>query len=195
MKKYTKDDLKSFEIVDEYLICPTGDYSEINSFNMMCSFGAFSKFGEQSSFGKHCTFEESCNFEDDCDFGEVCVFEKYCEFGNVCSFGERCEFRNGCRLGEKISFGDKCNFGEHCKIENNLFLIKFLKFDRLGNHKECTYFFLDSNKNIFVRCGNFFGSIEEFREYIKETYYFHIYYSTTYFYFQVANLANLQLLN
>lgn len=98
MKKYTEDDLKNFEVIDGYLICPTGDYSEIKIFEM------------------------------------------------------------------------KCSFGEGCMVENIINLANFLKFEGFGSVKRCTYFFSDINNDIFVRCGCFFGSLEEFRKKVKETY-------------------------
>ncbi|KAA3405068.1 hypothetical protein F1904_11635 [Akkermansia muciniphila] len=50
MKKYTEDDLKHFTVDGGgWLICPSGDYSQINGFGEQCSFGEWCSFGEQCS--------------------------------------------------------------------------------------------------------------------------------------------------
>ena len=47
MKKYTQEDFVSFAINEYgYKICPSGDYSDINSFGGRCSFGELCSFGE-----------------------------------------------------------------------------------------------------------------------------------------------------
>lgn len=48
MKVFTEQDLATFER-DEYgrLICPTGDYTQIKSFEDRCSFGESCSFGER----------------------------------------------------------------------------------------------------------------------------------------------------
>ena len=79
MKKYTQEDFKSFEINEYgYKICPSGDYSDIDSFGEVCRFG------------------ERCCFGEACSFGEVCSFSKWCRFGEGCRFGGWCGFGEGC---------------------------------------------------------------------------------------------------
>lgn len=47
MKKYTINDLKTFERYDfGFLICPSGDYTAIKEFEEGCEFGAGAKFGD-----------------------------------------------------------------------------------------------------------------------------------------------------
>ena len=57
MKKYTLEDFKNFEEIDGRIICPTGDYTEINQSPPFCSFGEGCSFGEWCSFGERCSFE------------------------------------------------------------------------------------------------------------------------------------------
>lgn len=45
----------------------------------------------------------------------------------------------------------------------------FLKFEGFGSEKRCTYFFKTTEGEIYVRCGCFFGKIEEFREKVEKT--------------------------
>lgn len=152
MKAYTIEDLNNFKR-DKYgrLDCPSGDYTQINSFAEWCSFGEGCVFGECSSFGECCYFGESC------------------VFGDRCSFGERCEFSEHC------VFGERCSFGEGCSLENNLHLEgikesidRVIKIDNIGSRNGCTYFFKTASE-IYVRCGCFFGTIAEFEVAVKKT--------------------------
>lgn len=77
MKKYTQQEFNNFEKDDYgYIICPSGDYTEIKYFPECCIFG------------------ECCSFSERCSFGECCIFGEYCSFGECCIFGERCIFYN-----------------------------------------------------------------------------------------------------
>lgn len=40
-----------------WLICPSGDYTQIKSFGERCSFGECCGFGERCRFGEVCSFE------------------------------------------------------------------------------------------------------------------------------------------
>lgn len=81
MKKYTLEDMKNFERDDYgFLICPSGDYTEI------------------SSFGERCRFGEGCRFGDECRFGAGC------RFGERCSFGAGCSCENGRVFKAIVSF-------------------------------------------------------------------------------------------
>ena len=58
MKVYTEKDLEGFERDDfGWLICPSGDYTQIKGFGECC------RFGERCSFGEGCSFGEWCSFE------------------------------------------------------------------------------------------------------------------------------------
>ena len=51
MKVYTEKDLEGFERDDlGWLICPSGDYTQIKSLGAGCSFGEWCGFGEGCSF-------------------------------------------------------------------------------------------------------------------------------------------------
>lgn len=64
MKVYTEKDLEGFERDDfGWLICPSGDYTQIKSFGEMCIFSAWCSFGERCHFGECCSFGEGCSFE------------------------------------------------------------------------------------------------------------------------------------
>ena len=115
MKAYTKEDMKNFNRDDHgNLICPTGDYSQIHSFNECCSFGACCAFGDKCSFDEGCSFGEQCTFGDGCSFREWCTFGYCCSFGACCNFSEECTFSVGCVFHEGCSFDGGCHFGARC---------------------------------------------------------------------------------
>ena len=164
MRVYTIKDIENFE-KDEYgrTICPSGDYTRIDS------------FGEGCIFGEECRFGERCGFGEGCIFGKGCRFGEWCIFGEICSFGERCRFGEMCIFGEGCRFGNRCTFGEWCNLENNLkfeniedAVDRVLKIDRIGSRRGCTYFFKTLSE-IYVRCSCFFGTISEFENQVNET--------------------------
>ena len=164
MKTYTIEDIANFE-KDECgrLICPSGDYSQIESFDEWCIFGNGSIFGKGSRFGKWCRFGEGCSFSVGCRFDEECRFDEGCSFGKGCRFSKRCSFDKRC------SFGEWCNLNNNLKFENIAdVVVEVLKIDRIGSRKGCTYFF-KTKSEIYVRCGCFFGTISEFEAKVLTT--------------------------
>ena len=151
MHKYTEEDLKTFKRDENgWLICPSGDYSEIKSFGEWCSFGDARSFGEWCSFG------------DACSFGLACSFGEECRFGKSCRFGESCRFGDGCRLGEDCSFGKRCSF-------EGLTNAHYVAVDRIGSRLSKAYFFA-ADEGYFVRAGCWFGTFDEFKARIDEVY-------------------------
>lgn len=112
------------------------------------------------------TIDDLEKFERD-DFGRlVCPTGDYTQ---IKVFGEYCVFGEGCRFGEYCIFGEYCNFGECCRFENIVEVIdRVIKIDRIGSRNGCTYFFKTLSE-IYVRCGCFFGTLEEFEEQVNET--------------------------
>ena len=157
MKKYTQEEFDAIP-VDENGIkhCPTGDYTAINRFGAVCSFGAYCRFGAGCSFGARCSFGAGCSF------GEVC------SFGAGCSFGEVCRFDVDCRFGAYCSFGAHCRFGAHCICEFGQF-VSMLSAGGFGSFGRTTYFFLLSDGGICVRCGCFAGALDEWAAKVKQT--------------------------
>ena len=92
------------------------------------------------------SFPERCNFDEGCRFGEDCRFGEWCSFGAGCSFGERCSFEGG-----------------HIAAPGYPLLI----FSGFGSENRTTYAF-NCQDGIWVRCGCFSGSLEEFREKVRE---------------------------
>lgn len=175
MKKYTEKDILKFKC-DTYgrLICPSGDYTAINSFGDGCGFGKGCSFGDGCSFGNRCSFGEYCIFGKRCSFGyycsfvKRCIFGEYCSFGDDCSFGEHCNFREHCSFRKRCSFGDCCNLANNLIFEGDLKALEVLKIGRIGSRKGCTYFY-KTEADIFVRCGCFLGTIAEFRKQVFAT--------------------------
>lgn len=188
MKVYTEQDLATFER-DEYgrLICPTGDYTQIQSFGESCSFGEYCSFGKSCSFDEKCSFGKSCRFSYGCSFGEHCIFGKICRFGEICSFGygcsfgehcifgKSCIFGERCRFGERCSFGEWCSFGEYCNFEDSCRfegleepVTRVFQISRIGEYNGCMYFY-KTESEIYVRYSDLFGTIAEFEEHVNET--------------------------
>ena len=152
MKKYTLEDMKNFERDDYgFLICPSGDYTEI------------------SSFGERCRFGEECRFGAGCRFGEECRFGAWCSFGAWCRFGAWYSFGEGCRFGEECRFGERCSFGAGCSCENGRVFKAIVSFEGAGHVRRKTYCFLLEDDTIFVRCGCFSGTESEFIEKVHKT--------------------------
>lgn len=194
MKEYTKEDMKNFDHDDHgNLICPTGDYSQIHSFNECCSFGACCAFGDKCSFDEECSFGEQCTFGDGCSFREWCTFGYCCSFGACCNFNEECMFSVGCRFYKGCSFGAGCHFGARCIfMDDCIFDIacsfgewcnfglrcsfesgrvkngKYFACDRIGSERRKTYFFRDSDGKMYVRAGCWFSTLDEFVERVKD---------------------------
>lgn len=57
MRAHTEKDFDTFERHDDYIICPSGDYSQVKKFPERCSFGEGCSFGGRCRFGKGCSFE------------------------------------------------------------------------------------------------------------------------------------------
>ena len=171
-----------------------GNYSKFgnrNKFGMSCSFGEWSKFDIYCSFGCYCNFGKHCAFGRRCDFMEYCsfsgngTFDKYCVFKSRCSFGEWCSFKScnfssDCVFGEHNYFEKYCTFGEDSRFGNQCIFIglcicEFGVFDKMvlcsgfGRAYRTTYFFHLNNGDIFVRCGCFSGSLEEWKRKVKVT--------------------------
>ena len=163
MKVITQKEFDNFPIINSCKQCPSGDYTKIKQFENDCSFGENCKFG-------NCEFGRRCHFGDHCEFGNDCSFSEDCTFGFTCSFGIWCIF-NTCKIGQDSSFGECCVFEGKCIIENEHITknqCPLLIFSGFGTVRRTTYFF-NCKDGIFVRCGCFFGDIEQFRERVKKT--------------------------
>ena len=176
MKKYTKKDLETFERdEDEYLICPSGDYSAIKDLPEKYTFGERCVFGDNHLFGKYSSFGEMCRFGDRNLFGDACRFGNGNGFGDRCVFGERCKFGMESIFGKrsifigKNQFGENCEFGLRCSHEGLINSI-YVAVDRIGSNLGKTYFF-KANEGYFVRAGCFFGTIDEFKTKVHKTHF------------------------
>ena len=111
-----------------------------------CPTGDYSKiksFGKSCSFGERCSFGKSCSFGERCSFGKSCSFGEWCRFGESCSFGEWCSFENGHKAVDRIQ--------------------PFYKFSGFSSRQMSETYIFNSMGGIFVRCGCFFGSVDDFK--------------------------------
>ena len=72
-------------------------------------------------------------------------------------------------FAEGCSFAEWCSFAENIKIEDGHKLISFIGIDRIGSRLGKTYFF-NCEDGLFVRCGCWFGTIEDFKQRVREAY-------------------------
>ena len=116
------------------------------------------------------TLEDFKTFEKD-EYGVlICPQGDYTSLKNIparCSFGERCSFGVGCSFGEWCSFGVGCSFGEWCECEFGKFQ-KMLSAGGFGREGRTTYFFRCTD-GIYVRCGCFAGTLDEWAERVQKT--------------------------
>ena len=97
------------------------------------------------------------------DYRDIKTFPKCCRFGELCRFGKWSSFGAWCSFGEWCHFGAGGNF-ENGRVKNGT----YFACDRIGSERRKTYFFIDGDRNMFVRAGCFFGTMDEFAERVKK---------------------------
>ena len=174
MRKFTLEDMKSFDVIDGVIQCPSGDYSLIKNFTERCSFAdecLFTKrcsFAVRCSFAGGCSFAEECSFAARCSFARGCSFAKECSFAGACTFAKRCSFARRCSFAKRCSFAEWCSFAEGCSFSggcsvcgNELKGFKIRSISGLGKHKRTMYVW-DTINGFRVQAGCFFGDVDEF---------------------------------
>ena len=122
---------------------------------------------------KKYTVEDIKGFEKNEEGWIMCPAGDYTEiksFPEGCSFGEWCHFGEECRFGKRCSFGENCRFGAECRFEGGHIAAPgypMLTFGGFGSANRTTYAF-NCKDGIVIRCGCFSGSLEEFREKVRE---------------------------
>lgn len=72
-------------------------------------------------------------------------------------------------FGADCSFGERCRFGKECECEFGIF-DGMRTYGGAGRYGRTTYFFHIPDKNaIYVRCGCFHGTLEEWEQQVVET--------------------------
>lgn len=162
--KYYKKDLENFEYTDEgKMICPSGDYSEIDFFPMACEFanrcifGPYTIFSDYSSFGNNCIFAEGCTFCWGSRFGSRCSFVNS-TFYNQSSFGEECVFTN-CNLDRNHSFSDNCFF-KNTKLYNK----EIKNFIKIAMFDLSVLYIYNLDGKIYVANKYIFESLADFKK-------------------------------
>ncbi len=99
MLKYIDDSFKTFSTNPEgYLVCPTGNYTNVKL------------------VAEKCVFDSDCVFGDDVTFLKGCVFSYRCFFGEDVSFSDSTHFLQGCKFGKGAEFKGLCEFGPRCEF-------------------------------------------------------------------------------
>ena len=98
------------------------------------------------------------------DAFEVIDGVKQCPSGDYFSIRR---FNESCSFGERCSFGGGCSFGESCSFENGHKAVDriqpFYKFSGFSSRQMSETYIFNSMGGIFVRCGCFFGSVDDFK--------------------------------
>ena len=91
---FTEIDLPRFQTDDDgYILCPSGDYTEIGVFPSRCKFDDRCRFRRSDvTFGSECVFGAFCQFGEDFQFGNACRFEKGGSFDSYSVFNKGCIF-------------------------------------------------------------------------------------------------------
>lgn len=133
----TAEQFNDFPLVDGVRKCPTGDYSQIPSFENCefesnCIFAAGTKFNccvliDWNMFGRACQFY-ACYFGSENSFAAACDFTGFCSFqhGNHfdlgavfrsrCLVGNNNTFRGGACFEAQVHFGGGNWFGDGCQF-------------------------------------------------------------------------------
>ena len=110
------------------------------------------------------TLEDFKTFEKD-EYGVlICPQGDYTSLKNIPA---RCSFGEGCSFGEWCSFGEGMQFRRGCECEFGKFQ-KMLSAGGFGREGRTTYFFRCTD-GIYVRCGCFAGTLDEWAERVQKT--------------------------
>ena len=159
MKKYATLDYYSFKVIDDYRICPAGDYTEVGNrvfenyciFEDNCVFGDKVVFGYGNKFGCNCTFGNECCFSSETEFGVRCIFgeynqfrphcrfEPFCEFAKDCVFEDGTQFKFSCIFKDDSKFGNNCSFFDSCSFGDNCFFGDSCVYRNATFGMKCSY--------------------------------------------------------
>ena len=105
------------------------------------------------------------------DYAAFNSFGEMSSFGEGSSFGEWSSFGEGASFGEWSSFGEGSRFGEGCQFEGKGKAkdgYPLLSFGGFGSENRTTYAF-NLESGIWIRCGCYLGTLEEFRAQVTKT--------------------------
>jgi NDP-sugar pyrophosphorylase family protein len=98
-------------------------------------------------------------------YGRARVYGKAWVFDNARVYGEAWVFDNARVYGDTIIYGDTCICDEAWVCDDS----DYVCFKGFGSESRNTTMFRTENRDIYVCCGCFRGSLKEFEEKVKET--------------------------
>ena len=104
-------------------------------------------------------------------FPAYCRFEAGCHFEAYCHFGTGCYFEAGCRFGTYCHFAADCYFGMGCYLESQsepMMTRRLWSAGGIGRDGRTTYA-IPMITGVYIRCGCWAGTLDEFREQIVHT--------------------------
>ena len=128
--------------------------------------GGFVKTESNLSHEGNCwVYDNACVFEQARVYGQARVF------GQAKVLGEAWVSGQGEVLGEAWVSGQAEVYGE-ARVSGDMYISNnndYATISNFGTENRTTTFALDKNKNVVVKCGCFYGTIDEFREQVKKT--------------------------
>ena len=86
-------------------------------------------------------------------------------FGDARVYGDARVFNNAKVYNNAIVYGNARIYGNAYIMSTNDYIV----IGPIGSRSDYTTFYLDKDRNIYVKCGCFSGTIEEFENAVKET--------------------------
>ena len=110
-------------------------------------------------------YDNAWVYDNACVFGDARVFDDACIYGNAWVFGDALVYDNAC------VFGDACIYGNArvCRDAQIFSNADYIYFKGFGSENRYTSMFRTKNRDVYVRCGCFTGSLKAFTDKVKET--------------------------
>ena len=152
MKKFSQHDYDNFSIdPNGWVLCPTGDYTDIQVFH------------HKSDFSNSCVFGGNTTFMREVRFSYRCVFGMGVRFVKSSSFGLNCRLSTEFVFGGRAVFFGPVYFDGYRTKDSN----PYISINRAGSENRETRFF-NFTDGIYVRSGCFFGKLAQFRARVKK---------------------------
>ena len=134
-------------------------YDNTRVYNDAWIYGNARVFGDVGVFGNACVYDNACVF------GDAEVFDNARVFGDAQIYGNTCVFDNAQVFGDAHVY-DNAWIYRDAQISNNADYIYFKGF---GSENRNTTMFKTKNRDVYVSCGCFTGSLRAFMDKVKET--------------------------
>ena len=115
--------------------------------------------GDAKVYGNSRVYDDAKIYGNACAYGNAWVYGNACVYGDTCVYDYACVYGNACVGSNARVCGDAC-----LKINADYTVIH-----GFGSEERTTTFFRCKDGNIRVKCGCFYGTIDEFCYKVHET--------------------------